>query len=232
MSRRKTRWALFAAILLVTTPVAQAAAGAYVTLASDYVYRGLTMTKDDPALQFGVDYQHDSGWFAGAWASTIDVRTRAGKRDLEVDYYTGFHLQPSSSWSAILTLLHYSYPGASGDHGYDHSELVAAANWNDRWIIELAYTNDLYGLDATGRHWELRTEQPFGDSWQIGAGVGGNDLSDIGTSHFLHWDVGFSYVVSRLSFDFRFYDNERPEAGLARALAADAQFVVSVTATF
>ena len=69
--------------------VAEAQIGAHATLTSDYVYRGLMMTGSDPAMQFGFDYHHDKGWFAGAWASTIDTRRPAGKRDLEVNYYTG-----------------------------------------------------------------------------------------------------------------------------------------------
>ncbi len=223
---------MFLAILLVAMPVAEAELGAYATLTSDYVYRGLMLTGSNPALQFGVDYQHDWGWFAGGWASTIDRRTRFGERDLEFDYYTGFHLRPSSNWSATLTLMRYTYPGSSGDHEYDHNELLVTASWNDRWSLEVAYTGDLYGLHVTGRHWEFRGEELLGESWLLGGGLGGNDFSGLGTPHFLHWDLGVSYLVARLSFDLRYYDNQRPEAGLARALSADAQLVISVTATF
>lgn len=211
---------------------AEAQVGAHATLTSDYVYRGLMMTGSDVALQLGIDYRHDRGWFAGAWASTIDTSTQAGKRDLEVNYYTGFYLQLSSPWSATLAVLRYSYPGATGSHQYDHNELLATVSWDDRWTLEVAYTDDLYGFHVTGRHWELRGDRPLGDAWLLGGGLGGNDLSDLGTSHYLHWDLGVSYLVSRFSFDFRYYDNQSPDAGLGRALAADTQFVISLTATF
>lgn len=232
MSRHPTRAQFFLAFLLVVAPVAEAQVGVYVTVTSDYIYRGLMMTDDNPALQLGLDYRHDSGWFGGAWASTIDLRTPGGKRDLEIDYYAGFNFQPLSSWAIALALMRYTYPGASGDHAYDHGELLASATWNDRWSLELAYTDDLYGLGATGRHWEVHGEQPLGESWLVGGALGGNDLSDLGTSHFLHWDLGASFLYSRFSVDFRYFDNQRPDGGLAGTLAAGSQFVVSVTATF
>ncbi len=104
--------------------------------------------------------------------------------------------------------------------------------WNDHWTLELAYANNLYDFGAAGRHWEFRGEQQYGSSWLIGGGLGGNDYSGLGTPHFLHWDLGASYLVSRFTFDFRYYDNERPDVGFVRALVADTEFVVSVTATF
>ena len=58
----------------------------------------------------------------------------------------------------------------------------------------------------------------------FGAGLGGNDLSDLNTAHYLHWDVGASARVSRLTFDLRWYDNEP-----ANTLSAGSQLVLSVS---
>ena len=38
---------------------------------SQYIFRGLTQTNGDPALQGGVDYAHSSGFYLGAWGSNI-----------------------------------------------------------------------------------------------------------------------------------------------------------------
>ena len=42
-----------------------------VTLASNYVFRGLTQTNNKPAIQGGMDYAHASGFYAGTWLSNI-----------------------------------------------------------------------------------------------------------------------------------------------------------------
>src|SRR5262245_24510431 len=40
-------------------------------LYSQYIFRGLTQTDRDPAVQGGFDYSHSSGFYLGTWASNI-----------------------------------------------------------------------------------------------------------------------------------------------------------------
>src|SRR5437762_3247023 len=42
-----------------------------VGLFSQYIFRGLTQTNENPALQGGFDYAHISGLYAGVWGSNI-----------------------------------------------------------------------------------------------------------------------------------------------------------------
>ena len=39
---------------------------------SDYAFRGVSQTNEGPAFQGGVDFSHDSGFYAGVWASNVD----------------------------------------------------------------------------------------------------------------------------------------------------------------
>jgi uncharacterized protein (TIGR02001 family) len=199
------------------------------TLTSEYIYRGLSMTNGNPALQLRLDVEHASGLFAGAWASTIDVSTRFGERDVELDIYAGYHYVDEKSWTATLTILRYTYPGASGSHSYDHNELLLGASFGRHYSMQLGYTRDIYGLGRIGRHWELRTEWPLNNAWVIGGALAGNDLSGIGTPHYLHWDVGASARVSRFTFDLRWFDTQSPESGVAASLSAGSQIVLSVS---
>ena len=201
------------------------------TLTSEYIYRGLQMSDGDPAIQLGADYEHDTGLFVGIWASTIDIRSAIGSRDTELDYYAGFHYEAESPITATITVLRYSYPGQTGVHSYDYNEVLLGATWLEHYSIELGYTSNLYGLDRIGRHWELRSEWPIANAWVIGAALGGNDMSDAGVSHYLHWDVGASARFSRLTFDLRWYDNEQPDGFAARS-SANSQVVLSISAAF
>ncbi len=201
------------------------------TLTSEYIYRGLKVSDGDPALQLGLDYEHDTGLFAGVWASTIDLRSTMGDRDTELDYYAGYHYAAQSPITATVTLLRYSYPGQAGMHKYDYNEVLVGAIWREQYSIELGYTSNLYGLDRIGRHWELRSEWPIANVWVIGAALGGNDMSDAGVSRYLHWDVGASARFSRLTVDLRWYDNEQPD-GFAAQLSANFQVVLSISAAF
>src|SRR5688572_17036529 len=44
---------------------------ANVGLSSQYVFRGLTQTHQEPAIQGGFDYAHAGGFYAGTWLSNI-----------------------------------------------------------------------------------------------------------------------------------------------------------------
>ena len=84
--------------LLSVTGVAQAQA-AESTLSfnagvvSDYRYRGLSQSRLEPAVQGGLDYAHKSGFYVGAWGSSIKwIKDTAGvtKGSTEIDLYGGY----------------------------------------------------------------------------------------------------------------------------------------------
>jgi uncharacterized protein (TIGR02001 family) len=67
-----------------------------VGLFSQYVFRGISQTNEDIALQGGFDYSHASGFYIGTWASSSswlsDSESITGYRSssLETNTYGGF----------------------------------------------------------------------------------------------------------------------------------------------
>ena len=53
-----------------------------VALTTDYRYRGITQTFNDPALQGGFVLSHETGLYAGVWGSNVDF---GGTAHLELD---------------------------------------------------------------------------------------------------------------------------------------------------
>src|SRR5262245_17315095 len=80
---------LSAAALLALAGTANAGVSSTITATNDYDFRGITQSAKDFAIQASLDYAHDSGWYIGAWASTIDWGDSFDS-DVEVDLYTGF----------------------------------------------------------------------------------------------------------------------------------------------
>jgi uncharacterized protein (TIGR02001 family) len=111
---------------------------AHVDLASRYVLRGVTTTygngaplgnpggdapeSDKPALQWGVDYVHESGFYAGYWASQINYSyAQLGRswvdrsitdfqrnKSIENDIYAGYNGSFGAlGYTAGLTYYHY-----------------------------------------------------------------------------------------------------------------------------
>ena len=54
---------------------------------TNYVFRGVTVSDEGPALQGGLDYVHESGAYAGTWLSTMDTGADKG---FEYDLYLGY----------------------------------------------------------------------------------------------------------------------------------------------
>lgn len=77
-------------------------------LVSDYRGRGLSYSDHQSALQGGIDWVDDSGWSAGAWASSFPDEVDA---DAEVDVYGAKSFQVGQAEIAI-GLGAFFFPGA------------------------------------------------------------------------------------------------------------------------
>jgi len=126
---------------------------------SNYVFRGLTQTGENPAVQGGFDYSHDSGIYVGTWASNIswfsDLNPGTSV-SMEWDGYAGF----KKTWAGALTTdigyLRYEYLGRyaalpSGILKPDTDEVYLALGW--KWsTLKYSYAvSDLFGVtDSKG----------------------------------------------------------------------------------
>ena len=209
------------AVVHAAWPVSAAASelSGIVTLTTEYIYRGQSKSDRNPALQAGIDYEHDSGFFGGAWASTVDLPNPTGRRDAELNVYAGYHFESESPVSASVSLVHYTYPGQTTSFSYDYTEVLATLSWDGRYSLEFGYADDVYGFGVSGQHLELRADWPLQSAFVISAGLGINDLDNLNWSRYVYGDLGVSARFSRLTVDLRWYSNEEP-AGLPRRLSA------------
>ena len=85
-----------------------------VTLASEYLYRGIAQTRGKPAIQGGFDYAHSSGLYAGLWASSITWigdAVASASAGIEVDVYGGYKGSITEDFGYDIGVLTYNYPG-------------------------------------------------------------------------------------------------------------------------
>jgi uncharacterized protein (TIGR02001 family) len=85
-----------------------------VTLASQYRFRGISLSDEEVALQGTVSLNHESGFYAGVWGSNLDGFGELGGSNLELDLYVGYRRQLASGVTIDAGLLYYAYPGSSG----------------------------------------------------------------------------------------------------------------------
>jgi len=148
-------------------------------LFSQYIFRGYTQTHGDPALQGGVDIEHNSGFYAGAWASNISWLDDSDAYDnggsLEVDLYGGYASEIGDTGiSYDVGVLQYLYPGevSTGIANANTTEvhLGLGYGWFDT-AVHVVTSNDAWtwgdaaGLDSARgtTYYELNAEVPVGE---------------------------------------------------------------------
>jgi uncharacterized protein (TIGR02001 family) len=86
-----------------------------VGVVNNYLYRGISQTRGEPAVQGGLDYAHKSGFYVGAWASSIkwiqdnSTTTVSVSGPTELDIYGGYRFDLSPGTSMDVGLLRYEY---------------------------------------------------------------------------------------------------------------------------
>lgn len=85
-----------------------------VTLASQYRFRGISLSDKKVAVQGTVNLNHTSGLYTGVWASSLDGFGELGGSNVEVDLYAGFKTDVGDGVMLDAGLLYYAYPGSTG----------------------------------------------------------------------------------------------------------------------
>ena len=109
---RRIRFALITFVSFQISPINAAEVTSYALLTTDYVYRGVSLSDEHGAVQFGVDVGLESGVYFGIWGSTVDIGGGTPRqRDREVNYYLGYAYDSSQKWTIGANVVAYSYPG-------------------------------------------------------------------------------------------------------------------------
>lgn len=146
-----------------------------VSLVSDYLYRGISQTGTNPAIQGGFDLSHASGLYAGVWGSSISTLGDVGitESGTEIDTYAGYK-GAAADVGYDVGFLRYNYPGTYGTSTKaDTNELYGALSYS---VVsaKLSYSlGDTFGISkAKGTtYFELNASYPVADT---GLTVGGH----------------------------------------------------------
>ena len=174
-------------------------------MVTDYVLRGISQTDDRAALQGGVSLG-TGGFYAGAWASTVDF---GEDTDAEVDLYGGYTTQ-IAGFDVDVGAVVYLYVGKPAGSDYDFIELKAAASRSIGPVSLGAatfYSPNFFGVDDEAFYYEANSAYALSPSLTASGAVGHQslDVSDDYTT----WNVGLTYAFpSLISIDMRYHDTD------------------------
>jgi uncharacterized protein (TIGR02001 family) len=233
--------AVAAALAVPTLAAAQAAAASPVagniSLVSDYRFRGLTQTFEEPALQGGFDYAHSSGFYVGNWNSSI-ADTFFGGSPLEMDFYAGY--KPTFGDITLdLGILYYYYPGSSPK--IDNTELYAGATW--KWLSAKYFhaISDFFGVDDTkgSNYIDLTANFPFGAGWGLVGHIGHQKVKNFSDADYTDYKIGITKDIRGWVLGAAFVDTDAESgsytftSGGGKSMnVGDSTVVFSVSKTF
>ena len=201
---QRTLAALFCGCMAVATSAHAGTTGS-VALTSDYVFRGVSQTDGKPALQGGVEFASDGGFYAGAWGSNVswlsDLSTTAApiSSSLELDVYGGYRGKLSDAVSYDVGLLYYAYPGdfPAGFNSADTLEVYAGITVaaSEKVSLGAKYsisTTDLFGYaDSDGSGYlDLTANFAVAEGWTIGAHAGRQWIEGNDAFEYTDWKLG------------------------------------------
>lgn len=162
---------------------------------SDYVFRGVSQTSENPTAQATVTYTSPIGVYAGVWASGVDFG--GGKPDFEVDYYVGYGFEVSDAIAFDFFLNRYTYPDA-GDLNYN--ELITTTTFAETYSVTVAFSNDVWNSGEEGWYYGLSAEYGLPKDYSLGLNVGHSTFSEkIDATDYSDWGVHVSKSWGMLS---------------------------------
>jgi uncharacterized protein (TIGR02001 family) len=188
-----------------------------VSLTSNYVFRGISQTGGDPAIQGGLDLAHSSGFYVGTWGSNvgwIQNYQGYGSGNMEIDLYGGYS-NSIGDFTYDVGAIEYYYPGDRlnviptyfGEPAFkaataNTTELYASLGWKWFTVKYSHYVSDgTFGFsDAKNSYYvDLSGSYPVGDTGlTLGAHWGTFKFKNNSDANYDDWKVSADYDLGKL----------------------------------
>lgn len=197
---------LAGAASVATTGVAAAegSVSANVALTSNYMFRGITQSDGDPAIQGGFDYTNGM-FYAGVWSSSVDDFGVSASS--EIDIYGG--ITPTlGPVNFDIGVIGYYYPGASDDIDFGELKVAASINPTEAWAVGVtSYMSDDYAASGSDSlYLELGSSYEFSDAFAVSGAFGNQDI-DAGGDYDT-WNLGATWGFHGFGLDLRYHDTD------------------------
>ena len=207
-------------------------------LATDYIFRGISQTGEEPAVSAGFNYGHTSGIFLGVWGSNVDFND-GDQAHLEIDVFGGIRRDyRGATWE--LGLIHYAYPGATDNRSYDYDEVRLALGYDFTFVAATAsvnYSPNYFADSGTGVYYALELKAPLRLAYSpsLIAGIGRQTIEKnarFGTRDYTDWRIGITVPVAGFDLSATYFDTSLNRTECANTENCDARGVLAISKAF
>lgn len=238
MQKRILAAAILAATPLFGTKLALAdelPISANISIVSDYAFRGISQTDQRPALQGGLDWEHDSGFYLGFWASNVSWLNDLGakKNSMETNFYGGYATE-IGPFGVDVGLLQYYYPGsyggtykADGNKKPHTLEGYVGVSWE---FLSFKYSHsftNLFGIakSKNSQYYDLSASYEIMEGLTLDAHYGYSNIKN--ADNYKDWKLGVTKSYGGFDFGLHYVDTNLKGGGIV-----DERFILSVSKSF
>lgn len=159
LSKARTIQTVVSAVVLAlaVAPAANAGLTGHVDVVSKYILRGITMPasngpeQDAPAIQGGVDYAADSGFYVGYWFSTLGYSAdpSSTRNSTENDFYAGYNGKAGSLGYTVGATYYVYSPGKD----FDGLETKLGLTYGDFGLTAQTALQDVKWANTGDTYW-------------------------------------------------------------------------------
>lgn len=188
-------------LLLGTVTVSAAEFSGQVTLATDYVYRGISQTREEPTIQGGFDVDSDLGLYAGVWGSNV-----AFDGSIELDYYAGFGGNAGEAFDYDVGVIYYHYPNQPrGQADSDFTEVYGNVSYKDL-TAGMAVSNDFFGETGNATYLTLDYVLTLANDFALGFHYGTQKIDD--ATDYDEYSVSLSRTLADIDLSLSWHDTD------------------------
>lgn len=217
----KLRIAAMATLLAASGAAAAGNMSASASLVSDYDFRGITQTLNDPAMQVGLTWTADTGMYYGIWASNVDFQPACSpdvfnnvgclgydRPSTEVDVFVGYSGEAVVGYD--VGVIYYGYPNA----GDANTPEIYAGITKGPANLKVWYSWDWAGSAKYSLYTEGNLTVPMGEDFSFLAHAGVSKFdSSLGEDNYYDWSAGFGYSASNFDLTFKWVDGSNKKLG-------------------
>lgn len=168
---------------------------------TEYRYRGISQTRLKPALQGGVDYADPSGFYVGAWGSTIKwIKDAGGDAGVEIDLYGGYKTEIAKGLTLDVGLLQYYYPSNKLNPSANTLEIYGALTFGPVTAKYSQSTTNLFGFaDSKGSgYFDVTANFDLGDGMTLSPHVGHQTVKHLSAASYTDYSLTLAKDFSGL----------------------------------
>jgi uncharacterized protein (TIGR02001 family) len=182
-----------------------------VGVVSDYVYRGISQSGEDPAVQALVKFRPAKNWFVKGFVSEVES---AYGGNLEFEFGAGYQIQLDKNFNLMIEGVYNLFSDEqTGDSDYAEANIVL--DYKKLFQATLGHTFDYYGSGDSATYLEGRLKLPLHDVIKTAAYVGYYSLEDTAGESYSLFGFDAWTDIGKIKFKVSFTDTDIEHSDMA-----------------